>query len=100
MPPPHGELVGRVLELGSGPGREATVLERLGATVRRTDGTPAFVERLRAAGHDAHVLDARRDPLGGPYDAVFANAVLLHLSRPDLQALLGRALAERPPATG
>jgi len=81
---PHGE----VLELGSGPGREAQYLEDRGLRVHRSDATPAFVERLRLAGYEARVLDVRHDDLGGPFDAVVANAVLLHLDRSDL----GRAL--------
>lgn len=77
---------GRVLELGSGPGREADYLEQLGVHVDRTDATAAFVDALRARGHDARLLDARGD-LGGPYDAIFANAVLLHLDRDDLETV-------------
>jgi len=47
------DLVGaeaRVLEIGSGPGRDAAALEQIGLSVRRTDISRAFVERLRAAG--------------------------------------------------
>lgn len=74
---------GKVLELGSGPGREALYLEQRGLRVDRTDATPAFVGRLQQAGHQARVLDVRSDDLGGPFDAVLANAVLLHLDRDD-----------------
>lgn len=80
-----------VLELGSGPGRDADALESAGLRVDRTDGSVAFVDRLRAAGHDARVLDVRRDGWGGPYDAVFANAVLLHVARADTGTVLERA---------
>ncbi len=80
-----------VLEIGSGPGRSALELERRGLSVRRTDATVAFVERLRAQGHDADILDALTDDLGGPYDVLLADAVLLHFSRDDLAALLQRA---------
>jgi SAM-dependent methyltransferase len=73
---------GEVLEIGSGPGREADYLESRGLRVIRTDATLAFVEMMRAAGRDARLLDVRSDPLGGPYQAVFANAVLLHLPWP------------------
>jgi SAM-dependent methyltransferase len=72
---------GQILEIGAGPGREADYLEQRGLKVTRTDATPAFVERLRTAGHDARLLDIRSGDLGGPYDGVLANAVLLHLSR-------------------
>lgn len=82
---------GRVLEMGSGPGHDADYLESHGLQVVRTDATAAFVEMLRGAGHDARVLDVRVDDLGGPYDAVMANAVLLHLTRPEFVEVLRRA---------
>lgn len=81
---------GHVLELGSGPGWDAAYLERRGVRVTRSDATRAFVERLRAAGQHARLLDIRYDDLGGPYDAVLANAVLLHLSRDQFRPALRR----------
>lgn len=84
---------GLLLELGSGPGRDADYLTQLGIDVVRTDATAAFVDRLRAAGHGARRLDVRTGALGGPYDAIMANAVLLHLSRPQFQDVLRRARA-------
>ena len=45
----------RVLEVGSGPGRDARALEEAGLSVRRTDITPAFVRMLRADGFEADV---------------------------------------------
>lgn len=80
-----GELI---LELGSGPGRDADAIESSRRRVHRTDGTTAFVTMQRAAGHDAHVLDVHADDFGGPYDAVFANAVLLHVARARLRSVL------------
>ena len=86
----------RVLEIGSGGGRDAAAMEALGLRVRRTDVVPGFVEVLRAAGHEAEVLDPLTDDLSaadGPYDAVWANASLLHVARADLPEVL-RRLAE------
>lgn len=80
----------RVLEIGSGPGLDAAALEAHGVRVDRTDITPAFVERLQAAGHEARVLDPLRDELGGPYDGIWASAVLLHLNRPEAAITLER----------
>ncbi len=86
----------RVLEIGSGPGRDAAAMEAAGLRVRRTDVTPAFVQMLRADGYDADVLDPLVDDLadpaapGTPYDAVWANACLLHVDRDDLPAVLAR----------
>lgn len=81
---------GHILELGSGPGWDAGYLEQRGIQVTRSDATSAFVERLRAAGHDARLLDIRSGDLGGPYDGVLANAVLLHLSRDQFRDALRR----------
>lgn len=80
-----------VLEVGSGPGWDADYLESRGLVVRRTDAANAFVERLRVHGHDADRLDIRRDSLGGPHDGILANAVLLHLTEPQLLDFLHRA---------
>jgi SAM-dependent methyltransferase len=97
---PHGA---RVLEIGSGSGRDAAALEAAGLRVRRTDVTPAFVEMMRADGYEADVLDPLDDDLAdpaapdAPYDAVWANACLLHVSRDDLPTVLSRlADATRP----
>lgn len=82
---------GHVLELGSGPGLDAVYLEGRGLRVSRTDAVVAFIDLLKAAGYEARLLDARIDELGGPYDGIFANAMLLHLSRAEFNDLLRRA---------
>ena len=81
---------GRVLEIGSGPGHDARELERRGLVVRRTDITPAFVDLMRADGFDADVVDPLVDDLGGPWDGVWASAVLIHLAREEMPEVLGR----------
>lgn len=81
---------GRILEIGSASGRDADLLEQRGVSVERTDVTPAFVDMMRARGCDARVLDPLTDELGGPYDGVWTNAVLLHLSRDELPTVLQR----------
>lgn len=94
---------GRVLEIGSGGGRDATYLETLGVLVRRTDITPAFVDLLREDGHTADVVDPLKDDLTDParpgrlYDAVWANACLLHVARADLPTVLTRLHAATRP---
>ena len=87
---------GRVLEIGSGGGRDAALLEEAGLRVRRTDVTPGFVALLREQGHAADLLDPLTDDLrspDGPYDGVWANASLLHVVRADLSAVLLRLAA-------
>ena len=80
----------RVLEIGSGPGFDADVIERRGFAVQRTDGARSFVEQMRGRGFDARLLDVTRDDPGAGYDAVFANAVLLHVGRDELHGVLMR----------
>jgi 8-oxo-dGTP pyrophosphatase MutT (NUDIX family) len=82
---------GRVLEVGSGPGTAADLLESRGVVVQRTDATQAFVDRLRRDGHDVRLLDVRTDELGGPWDAIVAYAVLPHIDRAQFADFLGRA---------
>jgi SAM-dependent methyltransferase len=82
-----------VLEIGSGGGRDALLMEELGLAVRRTDITPGFADLLRGQGHDCDLLDPLVDDLAsadGPYDAVWANASLLHVDRRDLSTVLSR----------
>jgi SAM-dependent methyltransferase len=83
----------RVLEIGSGGGRDALLMEELGLVVRRTDITPGFVALLRGRGHDCALLDPLVDDLSAPhgnYDGVWANASLLHVARGDLATVLAR----------
>jgi len=88
---------GHALEIGSGPGWDADVLEDAGMTVRRTDVTQAFIEFQRGRGKKADRLDAINDDLGGPYDAVVALHVLQHVENDDLRIVLTKvAGALRP----
>lgn len=95
----------RVLEVGSGSGRDARALEAQGPSVRRTDVTPAFVDALREDGVEADLLDPLTDDLSDParpddatpYDAVWANACLLHVARADLPVVLARLAAVTRP---
>ena len=81
---------GRVLEVGSGPGRDADVLESLGLAVRRTDATQAFVDLMSERGKHAELLNVVTDELGGPYDGVLAMGVLIHVDRNQTDAVLRR----------
>ena len=58
-----------------------------------TDATPAFVEHLREQGHPALGFNVLTDPVPGGYQIILANAVFLHLTRPQLADTLRRLLA-------
>jgi SAM-dependent methyltransferase len=97
---------GRVIEIGSGSGRDALALEQTGLSVRRTDVSAGFVRHMRSAGYVADELDPLYDDLtdplrdGAPYDGVWANASLLHVRRDSLPIVLRRlATATRPGGT-
>ena len=87
---------GRVLDIGSGGGRDALELEKRGIIVRRTDVSKGFVELLRERGFEADLLDPLTDPLadprhpGIPYDGIWACACLIHVTRQDLPTVLAR----------
>lgn len=86
---------GRVLEIGSGGGRDALALEKRGLSVRRTDISKGFVELLRESGFEADILDPLTEDLsdparpGTPYDGVWACACLIHVARKDFRCLGG-----------
>lgn len=83
-------VVGSILEIGSAFGRDANYIEQAGYAVRRTDAARKFVELLKSQGHEAEVLNAITDNLGGPYDMVFADAVLLHFTAEELTSVLSK----------
>ncbi|MDO9368099.1 MAG: class I SAM-dependent methyltransferase [Sphingopyxis sp.] len=90
---------GRVLEIGSGGGRDALALEKRGISVRRTDISKGFVDLLRDGGFDAALLDPLTDDLSDPqhpgtlYDGVWACACLIHVARADMGRVLGHLAA-------
>lgn len=86
-----------VLELGSGFGRDADYIESKGYHVELTDAAKAFVKLLREQGHQARVLNAITDELGGSYAIIFANAVLLHFTDAAFKTTLAKIYAALHP---
>lgn len=74
--PPHAHI----LEIGSAHGRDADYMESKGIVVDRTDAAKSFIDYMNSKGHKAYLLNALTDDYGGPFDMVYANAVLLHFS--------------------
>lgn len=75
----------RVLEVGAGLGQLGDSFRHLGFDVTSSDGRAEHVERMRAAGKEALVLDLdaiEASQLAG-YDLVLAFGVLYHLSEPE-----------------
>lgn len=86
-----------ILEFGSAFGRDAAYLQNLGYQVECTDATQAFVDLLKQKGFNARQLNAITDDLGGSYDLVLANAVLLHFTRDETKQVLQKVFAALNP---
>ena len=81
---------GTVLEIGSGSGQDADFIESLGGVVRRTDAAQAFLDLQAERGKKGELLNVVTDPLGGPYSAILAMAVLIHVDREQVAPVLSK----------
>jgi 2-polyprenyl-3-methyl-5-hydroxy-6-metoxy-1,4-benzoquinol methylase len=89
-----------ILEVGSGPGRDADFIETLGVRVRRTDATRAFLDLQSQRGKRGDRLNVITDELGGPYDGVLAMCVLIHVGFDQTDAVLGKIADSLRPGGG
>jgi trans-aconitate methyltransferase len=80
LAPQAGE---RILDLGCGDGYLTAYLASLGCTVVGIDSSEAQVEAALRLGLDARVGDGHRLDFREEFDAVFSNATLHWLKRPD-----------------
>ncbi len=81
----------RVLELGCGGGIDAAAMIAAGFDVDATDGSPAMAAQAAARlGRPARVMAFAELEAEAAYDAVWANACLLHVPRAGLADVLAR----------
>ncbi len=92
LAPQPGE---RVLDLGCGDGALTAKLVALGCDVIGVDASAAQVAAARALGVEARVLDGHALDYDAELDAVFSNATLHWLKRPD-EVIRGVFRALRP----
>lgn len=88
----------RILELGCGGGRDAEAFQSLGFDITPTDGAAAMAAKAEERlGRPVRVM--RFDELADicAYDAVWANASLLHVPRDALASVLARVFAALKP---
>ena len=85
---------GRLLELGCGSGRDAAFMVSQGFKVLATDGAASMVEQTKRhhpelAGHVLHLKlpDGLSNALG-IFDGIYAVAVLMHLSVPQIKTTI------------
>jgi len=92
LAPQPGE---RILDLGCGDGVLTARLSASGAQLVGADASPELVAAARARGVDAHVVDAHALAYESEFDAVFSNAALHWMRRPE-EVLRGVRRALRP----
>jgi len=80
----------RLLEIGAGTGQDSAFFRDENLDVVATDLSPAMVERCRAKGLDARVMDFMNlDFPAASFDAAYAMNCLLHVPNLELPAVLG-----------
>ena len=79
----------RVLDLGSGPGRDADLLRKHGLSVICADGSPNMVELTRSHGFESVVCDMRDLHFeDGSFDGVWAYSSIIHVTRDDARKIV------------
>jgi SAM-dependent methyltransferase len=73
----------RILDLGCGDGALSEKLPALGVELVAVDAAPDMVEAARARGLDARLADGENLGFAAEFDAVFSNAALHWMRRPD-----------------
>src|SRR5216684_1028210 len=80
LAPKPGE---RILDLGCGDGALTAKLVALGCSVVGVDSSAAQIEAARRLGLDARVGDGNRLSFDAEFEAVFSNAAIHWMNRPD-----------------
>ena len=73
----------RVLDLGCGDGALTLKLRELGCEVIGVDSSPDFINSAKSLGLDARLLDGHNLYFSNEFDAVFSNAALHWMKKPD-----------------
>jgi trans-aconitate methyltransferase len=92
LSPAAGE---RILDLGCGDGTLAAAIRQAGAEVVGVDKSPDMVVAAQVRGIDARLADAHKLAFDNEFDAVFSNAALHWMTRPE-EAVRGVARALCP----
>lgn len=88
----------RILDAGSGSGRDARAFRALGHAVSAFDAAPAMVAATEShAGVPARLMRFETFAWEHPFEGIWACAALLHVARADLPGALARLVAHLVP---
>jgi len=73
----------RILDLGCGDGALTSKLREFGCEVIGVDSSPEFIQSAKLLGLDARLLDGHNLHFNNEFDAVFTNAALHWMKKPD-----------------
>jgi SAM-dependent methyltransferase len=73
-------VTAKILEIGSGSGRDAAYIAEKGFAVQVSDVARSFLTHLENQGHSTIYFDVLTTDLEQKFDAIIANAVLLHFN--------------------
>jgi trans-aconitate methyltransferase len=73
----------RILDLGCGDGALTLKLRQFGCEVIGVDASPDFINSAKSLGLDARLLDGHHLDFSNEFDAVFSNAALHWMKKPD-----------------
>ncbi len=85
-----------ILEIGSGPGRDALFISSQGFNVTCSDASYEFVDYLNKRGQHALLLDAVKDSIPLGFQMIFANAVIQHFTEDNLDLVLEKVYDALP----
>ncbi len=96
--PYTGARPARILDAGSGSGRDALAFKRLGYAVEAFDASPAMVAATRDHA-DVHTRQMRFEEFAWehPFEGIWACASLLHVPQVDLPSVLEKLVAHLAP---
>lgn len=84
----HLDKSAKILEIGSGSGKDANYFASQGYSMELTDASDGFVEYLNRTGYVARRLNILVDDIQSNYDMIFADAVFLHFTEEELMFVL------------
>ena len=82
----------RMIEVGSGTGKDARYILSLGYNMELTDASQGFVDYLNGLGMTARTFNILEESFEGTYDLILANAVFLHFNEVELKDVFEKVI--------